>query len=199
MTLDTQFMTMISMILGGLYLGLALETFRYIAISWKTHLFLAYFMEICFWFVQSFILFYILYRVNGGEIRAYSVLACLLGFAAYQALFARMYRKLLEKVIRLITRIYRGVCHWINRLIIQPVIWLVQFVITCLLFLLKGISILLFYLLKIIVKPIAWGIKRCYRLLPKNIQRILYKLLPFYSTIEDISKKMAHYLKNKRR
>src|SRR5699024_8882996 len=53
---------------------------------WKNKWFINYVMEICFWLTQTFLLFYVLFRINGGELRVYVFLACLLGFAMYQAL-----------------------------------------------------------------------------------------------------------------
>lgn len=199
MTLDVQFMTMISMILGGLYLGVALATFRRVAVIWQNNLFFTYFMEICFWFLQSFILFYILFRVNGGEIRVYSIVACLLGFAAYQALFSTMYQRVLERLIRILTAIYRWFVRLINRLIFRPILLLIQFIITCLFFLLKGVYVILAFVLKIVFAPVIWLLKQLLRRLPNNIQKILYKSTTFYSTIENTIKKMMQYLNHKGR
>src|SRR5690625_1760968 len=85
MTLDTQFLTMIFMVLGGLYLGIAKDTFRRFSPYWKNKRFINYAMEICFWLTQTFLLFYVLFRINGGELRFYVFLACLLGYAMFQA------------------------------------------------------------------------------------------------------------------
>lgn len=199
MTLSVQFMTMISMILGGLYLGVALATFRRAAVIWKNNLFFTYFMEICFWFLQSFILFYILFRVNGGEIRVYSIVACLLGFAAYQALFSTLYRRVLEWLIRIVTAIYRWFVRLINGVIFRPIWLLIQFIMTCLFFLLKGVYVTLAFILKIVLSPVIWLLKQLFRRLPNNIQKILYKSTTFYSTIENTIKKMMQYLNHKGR
>src|SRR5690625_3097491 len=106
MTLDVQFMIMISMILGGIYLGVALETFRRFSRAWEKNTILLYIMEICFWLIQSFVLFYILFRVNGGEIRVYVILAGCLGFAIYIALVASFYIRILDRFIIIVFFIY---------------------------------------------------------------------------------------------
>src|SRR5699024_4293439 len=100
MTLHVQLLTMIFMVLSGLYLGMALETFRRFSPLWRKNKFLVYFLEICFWLVQTLIIFYVLYRVNAGELRLYIFVACLLGFATYQALIASLYKRLLEQVVK---------------------------------------------------------------------------------------------------
>ncbi|HLR51929.1 MAG TPA: spore cortex biosynthesis protein YabQ [Candidatus Avamphibacillus sp.] len=197
MTLDVQFMTMISMILGGIYLGVALETFRRFSPYWKNNRILTYFMEICFWLIQSFVLFYILFRVNGGEIRVYSALACLLGFSAYKALAANFYKRFLERIIIIVTSIYRFFVKVINGLIIQPIKYIIYFFITCLLLILKGLYTTLSFLLKVIVTPVFWILKKVYHLLPEGLQNILCKIAGFYSTIKNIIIKVAKKFKRR--
>src|SRR5699024_2545129 len=107
MTLDVQFMTMIAMALCGIYLGIAQETFRRFTPHWKSNRFLAYFMEITFWLSQVMIIFYILFRVNSGELRMYVFLALLLGVSAYQVFVAAIYKRVLEMIIRIITVVYQ--------------------------------------------------------------------------------------------
>lgn len=199
MTLDVQFMTMISMILGGLYLGMALETFRRLFHSLKNNRLLTYVMEITFWMIQAMILFYILFRVNGGEIRIYSTIASLLGFAAYQAIVAPGYKRLLELTIKVVISVYQLFVNVIDTLIFKPIKLILGFFVTCLLLLLKGIYAILSFILKILVTPVYWTLKKIYKLLPEGIQNIFNKIAGFYSTMENILSKVARFLKNKRR
>lgn len=124
MTLSTQFLTLITMALSGFYLGIAQETFRRFTVYWKGRLFLTYFLEILFWMMQAGILFYILYRVNQGELRIYIVLASLFGFSAYQALAKQVYKRLLERLIRIFKAIYQGIEKLIKILLISPLRWI---------------------------------------------------------------------------
>lgn len=199
MTLDVQFMTMISMILGGFYLGLALETFRRFSFAWKNNTFLLYFMEICFWLTQSFILFYLLFRVNGGDIRLYVIIASFFGFAAYKALASKVYVRILERLITIGNSIYRFSIKLFNGIIITPIKFIIHFVINLLKWVVKGIIAILTFLLTIIFGPILWLLKKVYHLLPKRVHNILYKLVGLYSTIENITIKVARFLKIKRR
>src|SRR5699024_11929463 len=100
MSLDVQFMTMLVMIVGGIYLGLAKDTLRRFAPLWDSGVFLKYGIEISFWFMQTVILYYVLLLVNAGELRLILFVALLLGFSMYQALFSRVYVKILELFIR---------------------------------------------------------------------------------------------------
>lgn len=192
-------MTMISMIVGGIYLGIALETFRRFSSKWKNNTFLTYFMEICFWLVQSFILFYILYLVNGGEIRVYSVIACLLGFAAYQAFIAKTYQRILERLIIIMSSIYNFLVKLIHGLVITPIKVIIGFLVTSLLLIFKGIYTALTFILKIIFTPVLWILKKLYKLLPTYLQNILHKIAGFYSIIENIVNKVANFFNRTRR
>lgn len=58
MTLTVQFITMAAMIVSGLYLGMSLDTFRRFSPYFKNNVFLTYSLEISFWLMQAFILFF---------------------------------------------------------------------------------------------------------------------------------------------
>ena len=192
-------MTMISMILGGFFVGVALETFRRFSLTWKNNIILVFFMEICFWLIQSFVLFYVLFRVNGGEIRIYVIVAGFLGFAIYKAVAATLYKRILERLISIIVSIYRFFARIINGIIIIPVKFIIQLLITCLRWVFKGIILIVTFLLTIVFGPIFWIFKKIYHFLPKRVQNILFKLAGLYSTIESITIKVVKFLKFKRR
>src|SRR5690625_5859173 len=75
MTLNVQFLTMLFMVVSGFYLGIALETFRRFSPLWRHRPVLVYIFEVSFWLIQTFIIFYVLYKVNAGELRVYIFLA----------------------------------------------------------------------------------------------------------------------------
>lgn len=199
MTLDTQFLTMIFMVLGGLYLGIAKDTFRRFSPYWKDKWFTNYVMEICFWLTQTFLLFYVLFRINGGELRVYVFLACLLGFAMYQALASALYKKVLESIIRVFTAIYRFLEKLVRAIIITPIWWIISLLFTSLLMTGKMIVSVLIFIAKCIYIPIAWILKMFYRLLPDHIQKILHKIAGLYSIIKNICSKWVKYITFKRR
>ncbi|HLR40321.1 MAG TPA: spore cortex biosynthesis protein YabQ [Virgibacillus sp.] len=199
MTLDTQFLTMIFMVLGGLYLGIAKDTFRRFSPYWKNKWFINYVMEICFWLTQTFLLFYVLFRINGGELRVYVFLACLLGFAMYQALASALYKKVLESIIRVFTAIYRLFAKIVRALIITPIQWTVRLLLASFLRIMQIIFTVFIFIAKCIFLPIIWFLKMVYRLLPDNMQNILHKIAGFYSIIKNICSKWMKYIKFKRR
>lgn len=199
MTLSVQFITMIAMVLSGFYLGIIRDTYMRFTPYWKKRIILTYFMEICFWLTQTVLLFYVLFRVNGGELRLYIFAACLLGFSIYQVFAANSYKKILEQIIRVLTATYRFIERIIRVLIIAPIVWIVKALLLLIVFLLQAVGTILLFVLKVLILPIKWVLQLVYYLLPKPIKNYLYKIAGFYSTMKNICIKWVKYIKFKRR
>ncbi|CQR47471.1 Spore protein YabQ [Paraliobacillus sp. PM-2] len=185
MSLTTQFSTIMVMIAGGVYLGCALDTFRRFDSYWKHHRILSYSMEICFWLLQTLVLFYLLFLVNQGEIRLYIFLSVFCGIAAYKSLFASVYQRLLEYIITIIKRCFQITLGIIRLVIIRPIVVVIHLLLAVGLFMV-GIA---FTSMKILVKFIFFPIriigKLIYRLMPENAQKYLVYLAGFYSKMEN--------------
>lgn len=199
MTLYVQFMTMIVMVIGGFYLGMALDTFRRFSWHWGHKPFLKYALEICFWLIQSLVLFYVLFRVNAGELRLYVFLSCLLGFAAYKALAAPVYKQILEGIIRILLAVYLFFERLVHVLIITPVKWVIKEIYMVLSWLIRIVFLILFRILQLLLYPVKALLIVIYRRLPKKLQRNLYKSAGLYSKIKKIYRKGIHYITFKRR
>ncbi len=193
MTLQEQFTTITYMVLAGIYLGMALETFRRFSPIFKQRKVLVYCLEVCFWLMQTFILFYILYLANYGELRLYVFLACLLGFSIYKALLAPSYQKILEFLIRLILWIYELMKKIIRLLLINPIKWLLSVLLKILL----GFLTVVIFLIKLFFLPIKWLGQLIYWLLPEKIQQFFNKFPQFYSIIKNTIKKWLKFFKGR--
>ncbi|MED4473392.1 spore cortex biosynthesis protein YabQ [Oceanobacillus caeni] len=196
MTISVQFMTMVSMVLSGFYLGIALDTFRRFTPYWKRKVVLAYLMEICFWLTQTAILFYILFLVNSGEIRFYIFIACLLGFAMYQVFAATIYKKILEHIIRIVTNIYLFCKRVVQALIVQPIIWIFTLLVTVILGVVRVIWKIILFILKLLLTPIGWILKAIYSILPNSFKNFFKQIAGFYSKIKNILVKWLNTLKS---
>lgn len=193
MTLQEQFTTITYMIFAGIYLGMTLETYRRFSPIWKHRKVLVYCLEVCFWLIQTFILFYLLYLANYGELRLYVFIACLLGFSIYKALLAPSYQKILESIIQFIIWIYQLVRKVIQLFIIAPIQWLFGM----LLKILQGLVIVIFALLKLFFLPIKWLGQLIYWLLPKKMQQFFNKFPHFYSIMKNTLKKWLKFFKRR--
>lgn len=199
MTLSIQFITMAAMVLSGIYLGFIRDTFQRFAIYWKGKKLLSYLLEIIFWILQALIVFYVLFRVNAGEIRLYIILACLLGFSAYQALMKTIYKRVLERIIFFGTRIFHIFERIIAVLFITPLKWLFIICTAIVMFVLRMIFSVVIYIIKLLFFPFHLLGKAIYPIIPENFFRFSHKFVRFYSTIRNILKKWLKYMTFRRR
>lgn len=199
MTLTVQFMTIFAMVLSGFYLGIIQETFRRFTVYWRKRIFLTYFLEISFWLTQTVIIFYVLFRVNAGEIRLYVFLACLLGFSVYQVFAKSVYKKLLEIIIRMAAAVYRFFERLFHGLIITPISWILKLIMTIILSIVQLVVAIILFILKLVFTPFKWIGIGIYRLLPGGFKKILHKLAGFYSKMKNITYKGLKKLLFKRR
>src|SRR5699024_7249858 len=149
MTLDGQFMTIITMVLGGFYLGTAHDTFRRLSIHWRQRTLLMYTLEISFWLIQTLVLFYLLFLVNNFALRFYLFLPVLLGYAAYQSMAATFFKRILEWMIYLVKAVWHFVSQDGQALAVTSGKWLVHVLAVFILFLLRMISTICLFLLKL--------------------------------------------------
>ncbi|GAB3054625.1 spore cortex biosynthesis protein YabQ [Virgibacillus ainsalahensis] len=199
MTLSVQFMTMIAMVLSGFYLGIIQDTFRRFTMYWKQRIIFSYLIEVVFWLTQTAIIFYVLFRVNGGELRLYIFLAGLLGFAMYQVFAAGIYKRILERIILIIAGIYRFCKKVVQALIIHPITWIVVLLLTIIAWIAKLIGSILLFMLKVVIAPIKWLLQFIYQMLPESLQKKLHKIAGVYSTMKNIYIKCRKYISSKRR
>lgn len=188
MTLSVQFYTIVSMILMGVWLGVAVDTYgRFMHPNrWSILLFLS---DILFWIVQSLLVFFVLLQVNEGEIRFYIFIALLCGFAMYRALFQTMYERLLTAMIRLHYRVMQFVVKMIRSFVVKPI----KILIRLLLQLLTFIGTVFLAIIQFIIRTI--------NLLFVSFARILWFFIPksaknFLKRLAGILKIMQNKIKN---
>jgi len=174
MSITTQFITMLTMIGMGGWLGLALDTYSRFLQRSKRANWVVFINDILFWIVQALVVFYVLLVVNQGELRFYIFLALLCGYAAYQSLFRNIYLKVLDFMIRTGIAIYRIITKTLYYVTVRPVQLLIQLLLIILtgsghilLVVLRGIYKLSKSLLMLLFSPFKW------------LMLILWKLVPF--------------------
>jgi|SRR5699024_68745 len=199
MTLHVQFMTMIVMVAGGFYLGIALETHRRFAVYWKRRTVFRFTLEILFWLVQIILLYYVLFQTNYGTLRAYVFFACLLGFSMYQVLFKKAYQTFLEYVVSILHMIYRGIRVVVRTVFYRPLVAILHIILACLLCVIQILMYILYHVFKIVWIPVLWGMNWIYKRLPKNLRKFLNKFSVIYSTIRNTYKKLVNWFNVKRR
>ena len=198
MTLTTQFYTLLAMIGMGSYFGAALDTYTRFLKRSNSRAWLIFINDFLFWLIQGLIIFYVLFLVNEGELRLYLFLALLCGFAAYQALFKTIYKKMLELSIDSFIKTVQLFNKIVQTLIISPIKW----IITSSILLLAGIVKLVFSIFKwifkvvlsillVFLKPVFWLFEIFWNKLPKKLKLFVVKI---YNNITGLFTKLKNVL-----
>lgn len=178
MTLQVQVFTMLAMILSGIYVGVVRETYNRFKHHWHKYAFLTMMAEVLFWLTQTVLLFYVLYRVNNGELRVYLFFALLLGFSIYRALLQFLYREMLELFVRAI-----------KSLIIDPIIWIVRVCVSVVLSLYRMLKAVVLFLIGLLMSCIKVLFRLLRWLIPKKVYINITRFASFCSTIVSNLKK----------
>lgn len=185
MTLSTQFITIFSMIFAGGFVAASLDTFERFFGRRNKRSWLEVIYQLGFWLTQAAFLFFLLYKANYGELRIYVFLAIVCGFAAYRALFQKLYLSILEVIIKIISTILGIVKKIVDISIIWPIKTIFFLIISLLILVykifLKGI-ILMFL---VVFYPIRGIIRLIWRLVPLNVKNSLRHLAGFFVTIKN--------------
>jgi spore cortex biosynthesis protein YabQ len=189
MTLTVQFQTMVSMILMGIWIGMAVDTYsRFIHEKRKWHWF-HFLNDLLFWLVQALLVFYVLLHVNHAEIRFYIFIALICGYAAYRALFEKIYKRMLEWFVSLVVSLFKFAARLINIMIVMPIKWLFMIITGIILYVLKILQRILLILLKIIFSPFKWVGRLLWRFIPKqkwyNLKEKYLKLAGFFHSLKN--------------
>lgn len=187
MTLHTQFITMIAIVISGIYLGFATETFHRLVKKWQGYTIVRYSLEVLYWIMQTCLLFYLLYQLNKGEMRFIFVPAGLLGYSMYIVLCQKWYVKWLEKIIYIVKTVISWVVKGMDALIVQPVIWLLKVMLQCSKFLYRLIKKIVY----VICYPLLFLMKKY---IPETFFNNISKILVTCSTMIDNLKKYGKRL-----
>lgn len=168
MTLTVQFQTMLSMVFMGIWIGMAVDTYsRFIHEKRKWH-WLHFLNDLLFWLVQALLVFYVLLHVNHAEIRFYIFIALICGYAAYRALFERIYKKILEWMVTAVVSLFRFIYRLLNSLIVMPIKWLIMLISAILLYVLNILRKIAMVLFMILFSPFKWVGRLIWRFIPKQ-------------------------------
>lgn len=183
MSLTTQFYTLISMIGMGSYFGASLDTYQFFLNRPKRSRLLVFVHDLLFWLVQALLVFYVLFLVNQGELRFYSFLALICGFAAYQALFKNIYMDALRVIISISVAVFIFIKKVCNITVVKPIVGIVKIIIYILkklivgLFsLVRSIIVLMMKISLFILQPFLWILSKFYKMLPNIITIKVEKL-----------------------
>ncbi|MEF2968731.1 spore cortex biosynthesis protein YabQ [Paenibacillus sp. M1] len=132
MNLETQWATLLWMLLCGGAMGIAFDSYRVVSGQlrfprWSVHV-----LDLCYWLAAALFVFRTLYHVNQGELRFYVFLGLFLGVWIHFLILSVVIEKFVVNLIKVVQKIYRITIRIWRLTVVTPVKWL-----------LKGIRLLL--------------------------------------------------------
>ncbi|WAA09477.1 spore cortex biosynthesis protein YabQ [Fervidibacillus albus] len=176
MSLSVQLSTLYSMIGVGLFIGMAVDTYRRLFNRNRHKGWTVFIYDFLFWIVQALVTFYILFIVNNGELRFYIFLALLCGFAAYQSLVKNVYLPALERIIEFVHSVFHALVTFFYRGFYRPIIAIIGFFLTICFSILRGI-----WMIGLQIGKLVWNIfYKPFLLLGKFIWNLLPNSFKIY-------------------
>jgi len=119
-SLDVQMASLIASVFMGVGVGASLDTYERILGKRTFFQWIRMVNDFLFWIVLALLYFGLLLYMNHGEVRLYLLIAVLLGYAVYRALFETGYRKLLDVFLRIGYKTFSFLVRFIYVFLINP-------------------------------------------------------------------------------
>lgn len=145
---------MMASIATGIWFGLCWDTYERISGVRQVFRWTRAVNDILFWLAQMLIYFIILLHVNNGDIRFYLLLALLLGYAVYRAIFERFYRRWLERILLICSRTQAIFVRLTHAFILNPTKGILKLIFSSSMIVITTIWRLFSYLAFCIFRPI---------------------------------------------
>jgi len=121
-----QGMTIASMMLCGLVMGLAFDVYRVASHRFHVARWLLPAIDVAFWAASTLGVFAVLLSNNQGEVRLYVFLGLGIGVTGYFGMFSPWVVKLSGKLIDAITAVFRFLWRLIRAVVLAPVVGIVR-------------------------------------------------------------------------
>ncbi len=144
------------MIAMGIWLGAAIDTYSRFTKQRRAFHWLTACNDVLFWIIQGLFVFYILLKVNQGELRFYVFLALVCGYAGYRALLESYYKRFLEKCIQFFISLFRIFRSLFFTLLYNPLKWLLKLLYSLCMMIITALITVVLFLLNLILKPLSW-------------------------------------------
>ena len=96
-------------IYGGLIAGSVYDIYRTIRYYSRPSKFISYLGDLIFWIIITSMFFYILIKINWGEIRGYIILGFFIGVITYTKIFSRFIYPVLIRVGGVLNKVVTGI------------------------------------------------------------------------------------------
>ncbi|OMD35835.1 MULTISPECIES: spore cortex biosynthesis protein YabQ [Paenibacillus] len=163
-----QWVTLFYMIMAGLAMGLAYDSYRVLSLKFNFPKWLNAMLDLLYWLWAALLVFRMLYAGNQGQLRFYVFLGLFLGVWIYFLIFSVTVRRFVLMLIQSVQYMFRLLWRLVEILIGTPLRWLWRFILG----LLKLTGRILWFILKLLLRltkpiwvlPVRWISPRLSRL-----------------------------------
>jgi len=123
-SLEAQWITMVTMVGSGLILGVALDTYRVLKERFRLRGWVVSLVDLLYWVAAASLVFHLLVWSNWGELRFYVFVAVLAGFWIYFSWFSDGVFRSLRWLLQWVERIGRSVIRLVVVVVWFPLAYL---------------------------------------------------------------------------
>lgn len=193
MTLQTEWLALLTMFGSGLILGVCLDVYRVLKGRWEMTGWVVALVDLCYWIVAAGWVFSVLLWSTWGELRFYMLLILFVGVGLYYLWLSRPTISVILFVIRVVQALLHFVIQCLHILIVTPLIFLAKFVWT----LIKLVGRVIF----VILRGVAWMLSPLWRPLEHLLRPVYMPLNPFllksFRRAAGVWQKMKNVLRRK--
>lgn len=196
MNAAAQWMTIASMMLSGLAIGIVFDVYRVASHRFHVARWMLPALDIVYWAAATLAVFSILLDSNKGEVRMYVFLGLGIGVTGYFGLFSGWVIKLSSKIIDIFQSLFHFLWKLFNTLLLTPFLWIVRLIAKLIDILFIITAAILLWLGKLLLRPLsAIGRWLWPKLLP--IRRAFEPIIRFFTRIRERWRQIRDLLKKK--
>jgi spore cortex biosynthesis protein YabQ len=119
---DNQAYIFLATVYSGMLLGLVYDIYRAFRMIIRPKRWFIAILDLCFWIFGALLSFFMLFRVNGGEVRLYAFFGLALGWGLYILIVGSLVVKLLVRVYEIIS----AIVLWPIKMVTKGVKWVAK-------------------------------------------------------------------------
>lgn len=122
--------------ISGIIIGLFFDIFRVFRRTFKTSDFITYLQDIIFWTCTGLFILFVLFKVNNGEIRSYSIIGLIAGTLIYMftiskhfikinVIIVTFFKNIISKILFIVLFPIKFIFKLLKKIILKPISFIV--------------------------------------------------------------------------
>lgn len=172
MRLSVQFLTILSMIGTGLGMAWLYDLYAWARKKLHLRFLLTFFFDVIYWLFFSFVVLFVLMKVNEGRLRVTLFFALFIGGILYFKIFSHPFMAVWDEIVRVVVALFRFIVRIIQMLLISPIKWILAGILTLVIGFCTGLWKGIWMLLRWFYRPFSFF----FRLLKKFALALVRKV-----------------------